>query len=178
MNDLLEIGEEVLVNEKIESISIDSEIVNNPFHVVAKAIIHMPQTEMPVNHHFVPGFYLREFHVPKGTFVLSRVHKTYHCFNLVKGVASIWSPEKGWHLLAAPFSGFTLPYQQRAAVVHEDMIWTTSHPTEKTDLDEIEKDLFDDEVNPLLTEEENVMLKEITNFHWNARPANQLEDSE
>lgn len=84
--------------------------------------------EMPVKHWFTPGLYVRQIHVPAGTIVVTRIHKTEHPFVLSQGECEVWCPDKGWQRIKAPFTGITFPGTQRLVLCHGDVVWTTFHP--------------------------------------------------
>jgi len=83
---------------------------------------------MPLVHRFTPGMYIREIFMPKGTIVVSRVHRTTHPFVVSKGECDVWCPDRGWQNIKAPYTGITRPGTQRLLLILEDTIWTTFHP--------------------------------------------------
>ncbi|MCS5594218.1 MAG: SET domain-containing protein-lysine N-methyltransferase [Porticoccaceae bacterium] len=102
----------------------------------------LPQAETKVRHHFSDGMYARELLIPKGTCVVGKMHRTRHFYSVVKGectIASVHEKED----IKAPFLGETLPRTKRAIYAHTDCIWITYHPTELTDLAEIEAALIE-----------------------------------
>ena len=54
-------------------------------HELAK----LPQTELPLKHHFAPGVYLREIFMPADTVVIGMIHKTEHLNILIQGACLI-----------------------------------------------------------------------------------------
>ncbi len=96
---------------------------------------------MPLKHTFADGVYVREISVPKGTLLVTKIHKIKHPYFLLKGEVSVLT-EDGVKRLKAPYSGITPAGTKRVIYIHEDTIWTTIHITNKTDLDEIEKDII------------------------------------
>jgi len=152
MNDLLDIGEDVLVNE-------------NPLDILEKELLYLPQLEFHVEHHFHPGFYLREFHAPAGAFIISKIHRSRHQYSISKGSVSVWDEVNGVQLLKAGDTGITEPGTRRALLVHEDLIWTTAHCTMETDLDVIESILIDNKENDLLSDDEKHIFNHIKQFH-------------
>ncbi len=99
--------------------------------------------ECPVKHIFTPGLYTREIFMPAGAAVVSKKHNTEHPFVISKGHVAVWDQFKGTVFLEAPYTGITLAGTQRVLVVIEDTIWTTFHVTNKTTVEEIEKDIID-----------------------------------
>lgn len=93
--------------------------------------------EMPVNHHFAPGLYAREFNMRKGYVVVGKIHKHEHLSYLAKGSCSVLT-EKGVEHLKAPLMFTSFPGAKRVVFAHEDLTWITFHPTDETDLDKIE----------------------------------------
>lgn len=95
----------------------------------------------PLIHTFADGMYIREIRVPKGNLVVTKIHKLTHPFFLLQGECSILT-EEGVKRIKAPYSGITQVGTKRIIYIHEDVIWTTVHATEKTDLKEIEEDII------------------------------------
>lgn len=104
-----------------------------------RAIVEcLPQVELKVVHHFSAGLYARELHIPKGTVLTGHIHKTQNLNIMSKGELTVLT-EGGPVRVKAPFTIVSPPGTKRAAYAHEDTVWTTIHPTELTDVDEIEK---------------------------------------
>lgn len=113
----------------------------------------LPAVETPVTHRFTPGLYIREIFVPKGTILVTKIHRTEHPFALMGGKAVVWSEHDGTQKLQAPFLGITKPGTRRVIFVQEDVVWATFHPTELVDPDEIEREIIEPhEAKPLSTE--------------------------
>lgn len=105
-------------------------------------------------HSFTPGIYAREMRAPRGAILISKVHFTDHPFVLSKGKLAIWTEKNGVVDVCAPYSGVTKAGTIRMAYVLEDCVWTTFHATDKTDVEEIEKDLGTDPRNLLAGNED------------------------
>jgi mannose-6-phosphate isomerase-like protein (cupin superfamily) len=99
-----------------------------------------PQVEMPLTHRFTPGLYVREIFMPKGTVVISRVHKTEHPYAVLQGRASVWV-DGGIVECRAGDIGVTKPGTRRVLLILEDCRWATFHPTGETDLKKLEEQL-------------------------------------
>ena len=107
--------------------------------------------DLPVTHHFTPGLYCREILMPAGSVLTSKVHNTEHPFVVSQGSCSVYNEETGESvLITAPHFGITLPGTRRLLFIHEDTIWTTFHPTNLTDVEEIERTIIKPHFNPLL----------------------------
>lgn len=98
--------------------------------------------EFENRHDFYPGLYARTLFLRAGTVCTGKIHKTRHCFVIAQGAATVVDSLGNRRLLVAPYMGTTEPGIKRAVYVHEDTIWTTFHPTELTDLAEIERALI------------------------------------
>lgn len=103
----------------------------------------LPQVECPVRHAFTPGLYIREITMPAGTVVTSATHKTRHPFIISKGRVRVVSESEGAVEYEAPHRGITEPGTRRLLLVIEETVWTTFHPTQKTDVEEIAKEILE-----------------------------------
>ena len=108
--------------------------------------------DAPVFHHFTPGLYARELHMPKGMVITSQIHKTRHPFVVSKGSSFVYMGGSRWEKIEAPHFGITEPGTRRLLIIMEDTIWTTFHVTDKTDVYEIADDILIPYENPLLAE--------------------------
>lgn len=91
--------------------------------------------------HFGPKLYLREFSAKAGTLVVSKMHRTEHFILFLTGSLSVLT-ENGIEHIKAPCVQRTMPGTKRVVYFHEDSTCMTIHPTESTDLEEIEKEVI------------------------------------
>ena len=93
----------------------------------------------PLEHTFADGCYIRRIFMPKGSIVVSKIHKTKHPYFILKGDVSVLT-EKGVVRLSAPYNGITEAGTQRVLYMHEDTVWCTCHlnPDNKQDVKKIE----------------------------------------
>ena len=119
------------------------------------------QVDVPVQHHFAPGVYMRQMDAAAGTLVVSKMHRTEHMNILLKGSLTV-ATENGIELLKAPCVLKSMPGTKRIGYFHEDSSWITVHPTFDTDLEKIEQQVIvpDDEIDQFLASLPN-RLKEI-----------------
>ena len=117
--------------------------------------------DVPVQHHFAPGVYMRQMDAAAGTLVVSKMHRTEHMNILLKGSLTV-ATEDGIQLMTAPCVLKSMPGTKRIGYFHEDSSWITVHPTEETDLEKIEQQVIvpDDEIDQFLASLPN-RLKEI-----------------
>jgi hypothetical protein len=107
--------------------------------------------DVPVQHHFAPGVYMRQMDAAAGTLVVSKMHRTEHMNILLKGSLTV-ATEDGIQLMTAPCVLKSMPGTKRIGYFHEDSSWITVHPTEETDLEKIEQQVIvpDDEIDQFL----------------------------
>lgn len=128
-----------------------TELLDKPtFDQVEAALATCEQADLPVVHRFAPGVYCREIHIPAGVMATSAVHKSTHLFTISQGRIRVISETEGAVEYAAPYTGITEPGTRRMVLALEDVVWTTYHPTEKTDLAEIAEEILAPCPNPLL----------------------------
>jgi mannose-6-phosphate isomerase-like protein (cupin superfamily) len=105
----------------------------------------LPQEEgMKTDHFFVPGMYCRKLWRPAGTIIVGKVHKAPHFFVCVSGTIAVWS-EFGYKELNPGDVIETKPGTKRVTYALTDAIGMTIHKTDNTDLDEIEKELIEED---------------------------------
>lgn len=103
----------------------------------------LPPAEMPVTNRWTPGLYAREIFMPKGSLVVSKIHKTEHPFVVISGHAAVWDAANGVQQLRGGHVGITQPGTRRVLFIHEDCRWITFHPTAKLDVAEIEAEIIE-----------------------------------
>lgn len=92
-------------------------------------------------HTFTKGLYIRKMFIPKDVVIVTQIHNTQHPFFIMQGDVSVYFEGKTTRL-RAPYCGITEPGTKRALMTHEDTIWVTVHVTDKTDIEEIGKDIL------------------------------------
>lgn len=93
-------------------------------------------------HHFAPGQYAREIELPAGGVVIGKIHKHAHVNVISKGRVLVFTEGEGVLELRAPHTFISSPGTKRVVYALWPTIWTTVHVTDKTDLEEIEKDII------------------------------------
>lgn len=104
-------------------------------HTMAK----LPQTELPLKHHFAPGVYVREISMPADTVVIGHIHRTEHLNILVQGSCMIVHADGNREILKAPMTFVSKARVQKVLLILEDMIWQTVHVTDETDVEKLEE---------------------------------------
>ena len=94
--------------------------------------------EIPIVHHFSKGVYAREMRPPKGALIVGKIHKFENLNILSQGEVSVLSID-GVMKVKAPHTFVATPGTKRVIYAHEDVVWTTIHGTDETDVDKIEE---------------------------------------
>lgn len=98
----------------------------------------MPQAELKLVHHFSPGVYARELHIPADCTLTGEIHKYPQLNILSKGKISVLL-EGGVQEIEAPFAVVSPAGTKRIAYAHTDCVWTTILHTDLTEVAAIEK---------------------------------------
>ncbi|MEC8058244.1 hypothetical protein [Acinetobacter ursingii] len=116
----------------------------------------LPQLDLPIFDHFAPNVYMRQMDAPAGSLVVSKIHKTEHFNILIKGSLTIMTNDGVKHL-QAPLIIKSDAGTRRVGYFHEDSSWITIHPTELTNVSEIEKEIImsEDEMKEALSSMDN-----------------------
>jgi hypothetical protein len=89
-----------------------------------------------VTHHTVNGMYVRELRIPKGSYILSRVHK-FPLVNIISRGCVIVIDSNGYNEYTAPMTFISPAGTQRIVIAPEDSVWNTVHKTDETNPDEL-----------------------------------------
>lgn len=116
---------------------------------LAEELKRLPQIDLPVQHDFLEGVYMRTVFMAKDSVVIGKIHKQEHVAIISKGSATVLT-EHGVVEIRAPFIFKSPPGARRALRIHEDMVWTTVHRSDHRDIESLEEQLiardFDDPV--------------------------------
>lgn len=98
----------------------------------------------PLKHHFTDGIYTREIFIPKGTYIVGKIHKHEHPNFLMQGSVRVITETGGYEEIHAPKFMISKAGTKRALLTLEDTIWITIHhnPNNKQSLDKIEKSVI------------------------------------
>jgi quercetin dioxygenase-like cupin family protein len=133
MNDLL--LNNVPTREQIERLQTE-------MSAMPQAELQLAADAMQTEHYFHGGMYARKLTRPAGTLIVGKVHKQDHYFLCAKGEIIAWTEGGMKHLYAGDIVQ-SKPGTKRVTLSVTDAIGITLHKTDKTDLDEIEKDLIE-----------------------------------
>lgn len=91
--------------------------------------------ELPTEHLFPPGQYVRTVLMNAGRFITTRIHLVEHPFIVSAGSALVWTAEHGVIEISAPYIGLTPPGVRRLLYILDDCVWTTIHPNPDNETD-------------------------------------------
>lgn len=132
-----ESGEISLVHNGDDPLSMRAKILNLKDRLMAATGEHI---EMPVEHTFADGMYLRKLFIKKGTIIVGKIHKQ-ECINIVsKGDISVLT-ETGSKRLTAGFTGVSPAGIQKVGYAHEDTEFINVFLTNETNIEKLELDL-------------------------------------
>lgn len=102
----------------------------------------VPTVELPLNHIFTDGIYIREIFIPADSIVVGLIHKHNHLNYITKGKVTVLT-KQGLETLEGPCSMISTAGTKRALYTHTDTIWTTVHanPNEERDVDKLVESL-------------------------------------
>jgi hypothetical protein len=111
-----------------------------------------PRVDCPIHHAFLPGIYCRQIHIPAGTLVTSMEHRFAHPFIISKGSIQVISATEGSVTYHAPWCDITEPGTRRALYAITDVVWTTFHQTDETDVEKACESVLAPHFNHLLAD--------------------------
>lgn len=79
-------------------------------------------------------------------------HRYEHPFVISQGRIRVTSEKEGCVTYQAPHTGITQPGTRRALYAETDVIWTTFHVTDETDMEKIGQAILVPHFNPLLSD--------------------------
>jgi hypothetical protein len=107
---------------------------------IAKAensMLQLPQAECSVIHHFGPGLYVREVHMPAGILAIGHAQRFAHLNVFLKGRVRMLNDDGTTTELVAPMMFVGQP-GKKAGYVLEDVVWQNIYATEETDIEKLE----------------------------------------
>lgn len=120
---------------------------------IEEVAMKTPRPEIKIVHHFPPGIYAREMHAPGGSIITGKIHRTRHLNIVSAGALEVFNALTGEvGLVRAPATFISDAGTRRAAIVHEDCVWTTVHPREEQETTpaQMEERLIEPRENPLI----------------------------
>jgi hypothetical protein len=92
-------------------------------------------------HYFAPGIYLRSLFIPAGSVITGKIHRHEVMNILVFGTIQA-TTDRGIETLEGPYVFNSKPGTKKAVHALTNCLWMNVHPTELTDLEEIEREFI------------------------------------
>jgi hypothetical protein len=108
---------------------------------VQSELAKLPQVELETEHLFAEGLYTRICRIPAGVVYTGKIQAKSHIFAVLAGSTYLWT-DTGMRTLNAGDVIVGQSGAKRIGVALTDCVAMTCHHTNKTDLDEIERDLI------------------------------------
>lgn len=109
------------------------------------AMAEMPQAPgMDTDHFFAGGMYCRRIHIPAGTAIVSKVHKTEHLFVGCIGELKVVGQGENYVLRAGDIVPSAVG-TKRAVYALSDVVCLTIHKTDLTSVDGLEEALMEED---------------------------------
>jgi hypothetical protein len=108
---------------------------------IAKAessMLQLPQAECSVIHHFGPGLYVREVHMPAGILAIGHEQRFAHLNVFLKGRVRMLNDDGTTTDLVAPMMFVGKP-GKKAGYVLEDVVWQNIYATDETNIEKLER---------------------------------------
>ena len=102
----------------------------------------LQEAEVKLTHTFAPGVYMRTAFVKAGAVIVGKIHKHQHGNILASGRATVVTEGGGTQHIEGFLPMVSEAGTKRVVYAHTDLVWTTIHLTNSTDLAEIEKELI------------------------------------
>lgn len=121
--------------------------INKQIDDLTEMIFLLPDDEKQTNftddteHTFIKGVYTRKLFIRKGAIVIGKYHLK-ECVNIVAMGGVTILTETGCSRLGAGFIGVSHPGSRKVALAHEDTVFLNIFRTDKTNIDEIEDEIY------------------------------------
>ena len=99
--------------------------------------------DCPVLNMFSDGVYARTVTMPKGSIIIGKKHLTRHLNIVLTGSAKVWMDGE-YMFVNAPDIIESKEGCTKVLYILEDMMWTTIHPTNETNVDIIEDTIIEE----------------------------------
>lgn len=117
-------------------------VVRAKIMALTQALLALPgeHIDMPVEHSFAKGMYLRKLFIKKGTFLIGKIHRK-ECINIVsKGDITVLT-ESGSMRVQAGFTIVSPAGIQKVGYAHEDTEFINVFLTDETDIEKLEAEI-------------------------------------
>ena len=140
MSELQKAEHKLAMRSKIQKLEDDLLALANDVDIVAGDNEGLGNKLAPLKHTFADGVYVRQMHMPEGTYVVGKIHKREHVWFLLEGCIAVATEEKTEEY-EAPCYVVSTGGTKRVILALEDSIFVNIHPNPDNtqDLTELEK---------------------------------------
>ena len=118
---------------------------------IGKSLNALDNVEFPMEYQFSDGVHTRQITMPKSAVVIGHKHKTEH-FNMILQGRALVNMNGIVSEISAPAVFSTKAGVRKILYILEEMVWVTVHKTDKTDFEEIKKEIVEYEEDTLKLE--------------------------
>lgn len=136
---------EMVLGENWRNVIKNPELVRKAIFDLEDFLLTLPQVFLPITHHFSGGVYAREMLGPAGTIITGKIHTKDHINILSKGSLTVFT-EHGIDHVKAPCTMVCKAGTKRVGYVHEDCVWTSIHSVSSENLEEVEDEIFTNDI--------------------------------
>lgn len=126
-----------------------------------RAIAQLPQFEPETEHYFADGMYCRSVARPQGCTIVGKVHKREHLYVVCCGTVLVAGNDGPAVEYTGPAVIVSKPGTKRAVYAVTDAVCLTVHRTDNRDLEDIERELVEEDVTALFDCRNNVIHERI-----------------
>lgn len=94
-----------------------------------------------LTHRHTKGIYVREFKMKAGSIIVSKLHAQEHICIISAGKAVV-TTENGTQIIEAPCTFVSPAGSKRVLLILEDMVWSTVHRSDETEIEKLEAELI------------------------------------
>ena len=108
-----------------------------------KMLADYDQIEIPTEHIFAGGVYIRQITIPKDAFLIGKRHRYKTCDIMLSGRMALYNGfGKDPIVVEAPLIIESPQYKKKMGYAYAETVWLNAFPTNETDIEKIEKDIF------------------------------------
>lgn len=123
----------------------------------------LPQSdELVLKEYFADGMYCRELFRPKDTLIVGKVHKKEHFYMVIQGHINVFT-ENGVLEMKAPYILVSKPGTKRITYSLEDSVAITVHRVSSDNIEEIEKEIVEEDTKALYDFQNKLKYPELAN---------------
>lgn len=105
----------------------DPESPRGKLFALQEALGQLKPIDLPLQHLFPPGLYMRTIRLPAGSVLVGKIHKHRHGNILSAGRVRVFTEFGGTEEFEGPLQMISEPGTKRAVLALTDAVWTTLH---------------------------------------------------